>query len=57
MFKKIINKIIGRMVEVDQDSTPLKLRKVKMVAEFKIPFTLKTRIEGEFEIKKREKKL
>lgn len=45
------------MVEVDQDSTPLKLRKVKMVAEFKIPFTLKTRIEGEFEIRKREKKL
>lgn len=45
------------MIEVDKDSTPLKLRKLKMTGEFKIPFMLKTKIEGEFEIRKREKKL
>lgn len=52
MIKKFIDKVIARMVAVDEDKTPLKLQKVKVDAEFKIPLLVKAKITGEFEMKK-----
>ncbi len=50
---KIIEKTIKEMMTVNDDKKqPLKLKKIKMTAEFKIPFIAKGKIEGEFEIKK-----
>ncbi len=52
----MIDKILQKIVKIDEDKTSLRLQGLKMLAEFKIPFITHIKIEADFKTKKREPK-